>query len=215
MQPNMIAPPPWALTGEGMVLIYSFPGKFNQKYGFMADYQRQGYKGWIGAVIMADYKNSNVGPYQELIFMPGLFNLRGKITFSISKIYVSTYDSLWNGIENWGIPKEPAHFKITHNSDGARAYEVSREGKLFFGAHVKPYGPRIPVSTKFFPWIRLTQQLRGQWLMTRPAVSGKAQLSSLKNILSDPDFFPPLNRVRPLAVFSIRDLFMTFPKPYQ
>lgn len=213
MQPTLIAPPPWSLTGDGFVLIYSFSSKFNQQYGFLADYQRQGYKGWIGAVILADYKTSGVGPYRELLFIPGLFDLGGKMTFSISKIYVSTYDSAWNGTENWGIPKELADFNMTDRSDGSRVYEVSRDGKLFFEVCMKPLGPRFPVSTKLFPWSRIMQQLRDRWLLTRPAASGQAQLSSLKNIFADPDFFPPLSRVKPLLVFSVRDLLMAFPVP--
>lgn len=213
MQPNLIAPPPWKLTGDGLVLVYRFSGTFNQKYAFLADYQRQGYKGWIGAVILADYKSSDVGPYRELLFIPGLFNLDGKITFSISKIYVSTYDSLWNGVENWGIPKELADFNIADHTDGSRIYEVGMRGNPFFEARVKPWRFGFPVSTRLLPWLQIIQQLRGQWLLTRPELSGKAQLSSLKDISVNSSFFPPINQVKPLAVLSVKDFLMCFPVP--
>lgn len=213
MQPNIMALPPWMLTGDGIVLVYKFSGQFNERYAFLADYQCQGYKGWMGAVILADYKTSPVGPYRELLFIPGLFNLDGKITFSISKIYVSTYDSQWNGIENWGIPKELADFKFINHADGSHVYEVRSNGRIFFTTRIKRRGPHFSASTKLFPWIRIMQQLRGQWLLTRPDVSGKVQLASSKDIFADPAYFPPIHQLKPLITLSIQDFLMTFPPP--
>jgi len=130
MQLTQIAPAPWSLTGRGFVLLYYFPAAFNQQFGFMADYQQAGYKGGLGAVMLVDYNSSDVGPYYELLFIPGLFYLGGKLTFSISKIYVSSYDSLWNGRENWAIPKELAQFKVSELPNGSF---------VFGGGAAKPY----------------------------------------------------------------------------
>ncbi|MCC9134885.1 acetoacetate decarboxylase family protein [Pontibacter silvestris] len=213
MQPNLVSPPPWQLTGDGVVLLYHFPDEFNKQYSFMADYQQQAYKGWVGAVMMVDYKTSGVGPYRELIFIPGLFDLNGKLSFSISKIYVSTYDSVWNGIQNWGIPKELADFSVATYADGTKEFEVSKNDKTFFEASLKPFGIRLPITTKVLPLVRVIQQLRDQLLLTRLDARGQTQLSSLKSIYSDASFFPPVHQLKPLVSMSVHDFLMTFPVP--
>ena len=97
-----IAPAPWTLKGNGYIFIYHFPKEFVEKFGFLADYQRLSFKGdFVGTVMLVDYETSAVGPYQELLFVPGRMTFNKKKLFSISKIYVSSDDSVWNGNENW------------------------------------------------------------------------------------------------------------------
>lgn len=213
MKPNSIAPPPWKLTGEGVVLLYHFPEAFHRQYGFMEDYQQEGYKGGIGAVMLVEYKTADVGPYFELLYIPGFFKIGGKFTFSISRIFVSTYDSVWNGRRNWGIPKEQADFTAIRRPNGERLYEVEVNGKLIFEAQVNPWSPRIPFSNKLVPFTRIVQQLQDQLLMTRPTASGHMRLASLRRVAADPGFFPPLQQLKPLATLSIPDFLMTFPVP--
>lgn len=211
MEPTTIAPPPWSLTGEGLVLLFHIPKSFNQRYGYMADYQRAGYIGWVGAVVLADYKTSDVGAYRELIYVPGLFRIDGRLTFSISKIYVSTYDSLRNGQHNWGIPKELAEFSTAQRPGGTQAYIVSAGGKPFFEVRVKPWGPRLPFTTRLIPYTRIMQRHQHQLLLTRPNASGYARLASVKQITADPDFFPPVHLLRPFLALSISEFRMIFP----
>lgn len=213
MKPNIIAPPPWTLSGEGAVLLYHFPKEFNQDHGFMQDYQQQGYKGWIGAVMLVEYKTADVGPYFELLYIPGVFSIGGKLTFSVSKIYVSTYNSLWNGRENWGLPKELADFTVIKRSTGERVYEVEVDGQLILEALVKPWSPRIPFSNKLLPWTRIVQQLQNRLLLTHPIASGHMRVTSLKHVAANPVFFPPLHQLKPIAALSISDFLMTFPYP--
>lgn len=213
MEPTAIAPPPWSLTGEGLVMLFHIPQSFNRQYGFMADYQREGYIGWVGAVVLADYKTSAVGPYRELIYVPGLFRIGGRLTFSISKIYVSTYDSLRSGQQNWGIPKELAEFSTAQRPDGSQAYTVHAGGKPFFEVQVKSWGPLLPFSSRMIPYTRTTQQHQHQLLLTRPHASGHVQLASVKQITAAPVFFPPVHLLRPILVLSIPGFRMMFPVP--
>lgn len=213
MRPNVIAPPPWTLTGEGIVMLYHFPEEFNQQYSFMEDYQREGYKARIGAVMLVEYKTADVGPYFELLYIPGFFSIGGKLAFSVSKIFVSTYDSVWNGRANWGLPKELADFTIIKRSAGERVYEVEANGQLICEAQVKPWSPAIPFSNKLVPWTRILQQHKGNLLLTRPIASGHVRLASLKHMATDAAFFPPLHQLKPLATLSIPDFLMTFPSP--
>ena len=212
MEPNLIAPAPWNLTGNGFVMLFHFPAYFNKQFGFMADYQQARYQGKIGAVMLVDYKASEVGPYYELLFIPGLFYLGGKLTFSISKIYVSSYDSLWNARQNWGIPKELAQFKVTELPDGTHLFQVEQQNHTFFEAQLKPKGWRFPFTSTLLPLTRITQQNKaGELLLTSIQAKGKKRLSSLKSIFADPDYFPPVSRVKPFITLSLQEFRMIFP----
>lgn len=214
MNPGIqLAPPPWTLHGDGIVLVAHFSESFVREHGFLDHFQQDGYLGYIGTVMLVDYHTSGVGPYRELLFIPGLFKLGGQTTFSISKIYVSTYDSVWNGIQNWGIPKELAQFNLTTLPDGARVFEVSKEGRLFFSARVKPWSFRFPVSTVLLPGFQVTQQRGHDLLLTRPSASGKGRLASLSQVGIDPVYFPDIRQGTVLSTIMVEDFTMTFPVP--
>ncbi|KAB7729312.1 hypothetical protein F5984_16925 [Rudanella paleaurantiibacter] len=212
--PAQIAPPPWTLHGEGIVMVAHFSESFVRKHGFLNPTQQKGYRGYVGLVMLVDYRTSGVGPYRELLFIPGLFRLNGQTVFSISKIYVSTYDSVWNGIQNWGIPKELADFELTTRPDGTRHFAVSQQGEPFFSAQVKPWGPRLPVKTRLLPPFRIMQQHDGKtWLLTQPEATGRARLGSLKQVKVNPAYFPDISQGRVLSTFVVDDFEMTFPVP--
>ena len=212
MQPSRIAPAPWFLTGNGFVLLYHLPAAFNHQFGFMADYQKAGYKGGIGAVMLVDYKSSDVGPYYELLYIPGLFYIGGKLTFSISKIYVSSYDSLWNARENWAIPKELAQFKVTTLPDGSHRFQASQQDHQFLEVALKPKGWQIPFTSKLLPLSRITQQNHlGDLLLTPITLKGQVRFCSSEVKFSEPDFFPPIHQLKPIVTLTIQDFSMIFP----
>ena len=107
---QLIAPAPWQLTGNAYIMVYKFSKEFVEEQGFLEDWQKDAFEGYLGTVMLVNYETSGVGPYFELLFIPGMFDFEGKNYFSISKIYVSSDDSVYNGIKNWGIPKEQAEY---------------------------------------------------------------------------------------------------------
>jgi hypothetical protein len=130
---NEIACAPWKLTGNGYILLYRFTKAFVAEHGFLADFQKEKFVSGWGAVMLVDYQSSPVGPYHELLFIPGLFSFNKKKVFSISKIYVSTQSSVVNGIENWGIPKEFAEFHWGKKQISDRI-AILKDGVSFFQA---------------------------------------------------------------------------------
>ena len=219
----LIAPPPWTLTGNGLILVAHFPKAFVRAQGFLAPYQQPAYRGWIGTVMLVDYATSPVGPYQELLFIPGLFRFGHTTSFSISKIYVSTTDSVWNGRRNWGIPKELADFSFVANSDGSQTISVCSSDQPVLSLRAKPWGLRFPISTKLMPGFRVVQERlitdkpapgpTGGLLLTKPYASGSARLTSLSDIQVDESRFPDISQVRPLAALSVGNFRMSFPLP--
>ncbi|WP_153042649.1 acetoacetate decarboxylase family protein [Rufibacter ruber] len=211
MAPAGIVPAPWFLTGHGAVFLYAFPKAFLRQFGFLdPDLCRQ-HKLGLGAVMAVKYDTSGVGPYQELLFIPGIFRRGGKLTFAISKIYVSTHASAASGRENWGIPKEVADFHFRKQGDGTQLFDVSREGRTFFSAEVHPKGFSFPVTTKLLPLFRVVQERRGRLLLTQPQASGHAHLANVPYLEADAAYFPPVQHLKPLAVLAVQDFKMVFP----
>jgi Acetoacetate decarboxylase (ADC) len=207
-----IAPAPWTLTGNAYIMVYKFSKKFVQENGFLADYQQDRFLGYVGTVMLVDYKTSGVGAYQELLFIPGMFTFNWKKMFSITKIYVSSQDSVYNGIENWGIPKELADFDWQQNDDGSEDITVKFEGKQFFKTTIKKGFLSFPITTSIFP-LQIVQKLRKDLIITNPTAKGNATLSKIKSIVVDKTLFPDLSKASPLLTMKVKDFEMTFNVP--
>ncbi|KAE8550477.1 hypothetical protein EYB25_006704 [Talaromyces marneffei] len=109
------------------------------------------------ALLIIRYDDSDVGPYDEVMVIPGFFvnPHTGKRHARISNIYVSTDASVWNGRRNWNIPKHRARFvfepvgqrdqlvKIYHPEDSAAPLDPKRP---FFTALLKGSAlPNLPL----------------------------------------------------------------------
>ncbi|MFN4294944.1 MAG: acetoacetate decarboxylase family protein [Thermoflexales bacterium] len=208
----MIPPPPWQLTGDGFIWLFRFPRAFVEREGFMADWQRARLASALGAMMLVDYRETNVGPYRELLFIPGRFSIGGRRLFSISKIYVSTEASVRGGIENWGIPKEMASFARERRSDGSESFSAALDGRTFFSAELAPFGPRFPISSSLAP-LTVAQARRGDLLITRSTAQGRARLCRVRALRVDGACFPDVSRLRPIAVIAVSGFRMTFPPP--
>lgn len=209
----MQAPPPWKLKGNGYIFLYHFPKSFVEKFGFLADYQTNRFKGdFVGTVMLVDYATSAVGPYHELLFVPGRLNFDKKKIFSISKIYVSSQESVENGIANWGIPKELADFRISKLNEKEEIVEVMIAGKTFFKVHLHKRSFKFPITTKFFP-LKLAQKLGDDLLITNSPAKGKASFAKMLNIEVNSSYFPPISQLKSLSVLAVSDFEMEFPHP--
>lgn len=209
-----VAPPPWHLTGDGFIWLFKFPRAFVERHGCMADWQRRALHSTLGSVMLVDYHTTDVGPYFELLFIPGRFELGRARLFSISKIYVSTDESVWNGIANWGIPKERAEFARTTQADGSDCITASYAGRPFFAARLKSHGPRLPIRTSLLPVpLRVGQVLHGDLLITSPTAHGSVQRCAVSDLEVNADLFPDIAQVTPIAVVAVKRFAMTFPEP--
>lgn len=212
-KPTLIAPAPWKLQGKGYILLYQFAKEFVEKQGFLADFhQKYDFKGIIGAVMLVDYHSSPVGAYQEILFIPGMFRFGKATAFNISKIYVSTYESVYNGIENWGIPKELANFSLEEQPDKFERFRAFQNSTNFFQADLKPFGLPLYINTAWFPF-RFYQPLREQVLITRPQGKGWARFCKVKNLQIDNQYFPDVSKQKLLAALCVPNFTMHFPAP--
>ena len=203
-------PAPWDLTGDGYIILYRFQREFVEQNGFVSPEMLSCYKGGFGIIMLVNYSSSNAGPYQELLFMPGRFIHKGKAYFSISKIYVSTMESVVNGRENWGIPKELADFNFQKIKDRTERVIVSVSGRTCLDITLLSRRFSIPISTSLYP-LPLMHKLEGKSFFTSFKGRGYGKLAKIINVTADSALFPDIAQCRPWYVKRIENFQITFP----
>ena len=207
--------PPWDLSGNGYVLLYRFDRDFVEQQGWIPPYLEGAFKGGIGSIMLFDYRRSPVGAYQELLFVPGVFQHGNKRYYAVTKIYVSTVDSLTNGREHWAIPKELAEFNIvTH--DRTMEFQVAVNGRVFFDAQLTAGVLRFPFNTRVNPFPpRLLQHHDEKGLLTiTPQAGGVVSpTAELNHMQVQSQHFPDVSTQRPLGILEAVRLRLYFPKP--
>ena len=211
------APAPWQLTGEAFVILYKFSKEFIENNSFLADYQKKAWNGGIGTVMVVNYATSAVGPYFELLFIPGKikskdFTVKNLSGYSISKIYVSSQTSVDNGIANWGIPKEKADFKWNEIDVNTTNIDVSINGNVFFSGKFSKNNFKFPVTTSLLP-LKVLQKLHDKFILTKPKARGKAKIANIKSVMINQNYFPDLAQQKPIATVYIDNFEMIFPIP--
>lgn len=203
------APAPWELHGEGIILVYKFSKEWVENHGHLPNYLKGKFRGGLGYVMLVNYEKSPVGPYHELLIIPGKFRKSRKQ--AITKIYVDSPASTQNGRANWGIPKQTLPFEWEKN--GSKDLIRIKDGnKTVFSCDVKAWGIPIPISTSLFP-IDLEQTWNKVHFLTKPSGSGRAKLAKIENMVVDPDYFPDISKLRPLLAVKINPFHITFPEP--
>jgi hypothetical protein len=207
-----IALAPWNLKGRGFMFIYHFDKGCGSLAHFMPKEHHGAYQGGLGALMLVDYESSNAGPYQEILFIPGKFSLGGQRRHAISRIWVSSQESVVSGRANWGIPKDLASFAISQQSKGHETWAVSEPGKKpFFAAEVSFGGVPFPVHTAALP-MPLLQTWRGNRFLTRFRGFGLGRFAHLDRVTVDTEIFPDLAQKKPLFGIEVSPFRLTFPK---
>ncbi|KAK4541140.1 hypothetical protein LTR36_008214 [Oleoguttula mirabilis] len=171
-------PPPWSTRNEAYWLLLTLrnplpAGIYDPLEASHPACTTSGFKGGLGMVQIVRYTDTPCGSYDELLIIPGNFevpggSLKGKSRMRISRIYVSQQETMYNGRKNWNIPKHLARFEFScelvakggkpssqltvsvfpSESPAANAPETVVP---FFHATLKPmnYVPAFPYPTKW------------------------------------------------------------------
>ena len=202
-------PPPWTLKGEGIILLFHFKKSWVTQGANLPEYLRGKFKGGLGYVMLVDYQESPVGPYRELLFIPGKFGEEKLQT--ITTIFVDSEASTIHGRANWSIPKQTADFHW-QKEKRLDQVEVSLNGKKVFRASIRTSGISFPMNTALLP-IRLRQELDDQVLFTQPQGKGWGKLARIQDLEVDPQLFPDIRGIKPLLALKVSPFTLTFPKP--
>ena len=203
------APAPWKLKGEGIILIFKFNKDWVENHAHLPKHLVGKFRGGLGYVMLVDYHESPVGPYRELLIIPGKF--RKTKMQAITKIYVDSEASTLNGRKNWGIPKETLPFVWT-KEQGRDIIGIKFGEKEVFSVEITHGGLSFPVSTSLLP-IRLCQTLDKVKYYTKPFGSGWGKLAKIKSLAINPDFFPDFSGIKPLMAVKVNPFEIHFPEP--
>jgi hypothetical protein len=205
--PDTPAKAPWRLKGQGIIIVYRFSADWVSEHAHLQDFQKGQFCGGWGYVMLVDYQSSPVGPYRELLIIPGKFDPHRRQ--SISRIYVDSQASTQNGRYNWGIPKEtlPIRWTTAANSD---SFLVAEQSDPVFSCRIRSGGMAFPVTTRLLP-IRLHQELCGKTFRTNPRGNGWGKLARIEHLQLNPELFPDIRKAKPWACIKVSPFTMHFP----
>lgn len=205
-------PAPWNLKGKGYIILYKFRKDFVQNNANLPEFLKDHFIGGLGSVMLVDYSSSDVGPYGEFLLIPGKFQHRDRKLNTISKIFVSTMESVLNGQENWGIPKEQADFNFQSINKNSERVQISINGTSVADMTLKSFGVKFPVNTKLLPF-PLVQKHDNKYFYTQFFGGGTGQLAKIDHISINSQLFPDISSIKPIAVIKVNPFNITFPVP--
>lgn len=208
-----LAPAPWRLRGDGWILLLRLPEAVRRDPRHMPPALRARPVSGPSLVMFVDYAQSPAGPYRELLYIPGRFELPdGRRAWSVTRIYVSTWQSVVNGRLNWGIPKDRADFRREPDGAGERII-VAVEGRRVAELALCARGPAVPVHAGLLPASlrRLVQYHAGRCFALAPVSSGRAGLARAISLASDAALFPSLAGARVTLALHVPQFSLRFP----
>ena len=201
------APAPWELRADGYLLLL--------RSATLSPAHRGDAKAapWTCA-IFADYAASPVGPYRELLFIPGAARCGRRMLPTITKIYVSTQASVDNGRANWGIPKELAAFTIDHRSARLDHLSMRVDNQIAVDLTLESVGPKLPFATWMLPapLRTLGQRLDGKTFEVTPGARGRMQWARVQHAWADESWFPALSPASIVAAIKLSKVTLRFPE---
>ncbi|HHO76290.1 MAG TPA: hypothetical protein ENN05_07660 [Deltaproteobacteria bacterium] len=208
------APAPWALMGSGYIILLRLPKGLVETGGFVPEPLIGSFAGGFGTVMYVDYSYSDAGPYRELLFIPGMFSFTQGRFFSITKIFVSTMDSVVNGQKNWGIPKELAGFEHEVKDKSTECIRIVKDGATAAEFTFRSSAMSLPVTTGIIPrsWHTLAHIHDEKTYLTLLMARGFISPARLVDFKSTESLFPDLTKGRIISAFRVPRFFMVFPK---
>lgn len=197
-------------SGEGYIMLFHFQPEFVEKNGFLFEHLKGNFIGGFGLIFVVNHKQSPVGEFQEIIFIPGQFKLQDKEFYSMTKVFTSTPESAEYRKSNWGIPAEAVHFNWEFFDDNSQKINVFKNEKESVSFSFKSYSPGFPISTRFIPNTNFAQVLEDKIFHTNIIGSGKAKFASLKEFSVHPSFFVDIQGIKHWATVRVDDFNLKF-----
>ncbi|HEY6879688.1 MAG TPA: acetoacetate decarboxylase family protein [Polyangiales bacterium] len=210
---NVVAPAPWQLRAEAYAFLVGLPLPRGRAELFVPSELTEARFGPWGVVAFIEYSESDVGPYYELLFIPGSFRFGKRWLPSITKIYVSSRASVDNGRRNWGIPKELADFEVDDGRDGVKRVTMRVDGVTAVELWLRHGKVQLPFSTRVLPnsMFTLGQRLGGQTFEVTPKARGLAQRAKVLHAWSEPGMFCELSAERVGGAARLSKVELQFP----
>jgi hypothetical protein len=203
-------PAPWKLTGDAHILLYKLSREFIRTKAFVPASLMPYYLGGPAAWMLVNYTTSDIGPYHELLFIPGRFRIGDHSGYMITRIYVSSEVSAVNGRHNWGLPKRVARFEALSETDcRKKSMRVFDQEALVLEAEFEHGRLAFPVWLNLIPF-SLLQMMDTSLYQTRLKGKGIAHFARLRSITANPALFPDLKGQVATAAFALSHFTLHF-----
>jgi len=215
MPNNPAVAAPWTLEGRGLIILARFPEQLLTDQTFLPESLKASRRGRLGAMMFVDYVRSPVGPYRELLFVPGTVLFGQRRCRTISRIFVSTMESVVNGRRNWGIPKDFCQFQVEENSDsGVISVAASIGDKNFAEFSYRTGKLGIPVNAALCPKSLLTlgQRWEQRDYFYTPGAKGKISTAQVSTMRFDSQYFPDITKGAMQLAIAVPRFEMVFPE---
>lgn len=198
--------------GSGYISIYNFSEEFVKNDTFLDSKLKNMYVGGLGAVVYINYESSSVGPYKQLLFIPGKFESNGKSRYVISKAYVSTQAAADFCKEKLSCDAEVANFEQKSITDDIEHVSICNEKGNILSFEIEEWGLRFPVSTSLvnFPIMQLDED--GTPMLFEYKGEGEARFSKRISIEIRPALFPDFAQFSSIAMVKIDKFSLSFEK---
>jgi hypothetical protein len=209
-----LAPAPWDLSGRAYIIAVRLPREVLEQGSFLPEGCPRLGRNRLAYAMFVDYASGDVGPYHELLYIPGRLRIGPRHDWSISRIFVSTWASVVNGEHNWGIPKDRADFQVRYGTDGVDRVQVrAPDGPVFAELELEARGPRLLAPGHWTPrsWRTLSQLRDGKVYTYTPSARGHFRFARVRRWHFDPAYFPDLARGEVVAAVKLTDFRMVFP----
>lgn len=206
-------PAPWTLYGHAFAFLISMPEDDLRDRCFIHPDPSMKRKGRLSVFMYVNYASSDVGAYHELMFIPARYDYGCAAGWTIGKIYVSSMESLVNGRENWGIPKELAEFDCSISHGGSELMQARSGNTTFAKMEFVPFGPSFPVTSSLVPaFLRtLAHRHNGALNTVAPNLRCTARLGKISRMEFNQEFFPDLTRGRIILGGYLGNFTFVFP----
>lgn len=215
-----LLPAPWSLAGNAWILVLRLRAGSAARDAFLPAPLAGRGRHRHSLLMFVDYAQADCGPYQELMFIPGAFPFGdGRRHLTISRILVSSWESVVNGRRNWGIPKDRADFRVQYGVDGTREDHIElrdTDGTFMARLHLaerNTFGLGLPAPGKLVPRaLRTLAQRQGdREFYYAPASSGMLRPGRLIDWSFNADLFPDLAGSQVLMAVKMHDFRLVFP----
>ena len=210
---HLTAPPrvpaPWTLRGDAHVLLTRAPRTPGARLGGGVRVNAGG----LGVLAFIRYAESNVGPYDELLWLaPWALRVGRARLHTVTRIYVSSEASLHNGRREWGFPKELARFEVDAARGTQRVRVTGTAGPI--AAFEIATGRRsMAVDASLLPGalLEVGQVLDGRLFRVRPRVRGRLHGARCSRLSSSAEL-GELTCLGRLSAVSLLDFTLVFPR---
>ncbi|MBQ4035474.1 MAG: hypothetical protein II623_08435 [Paludibacteraceae bacterium] len=197
--------------GKAYISVYNFSNDFVASEAFQTDFLKGKYDGGFGAVIYIDFKESPVGPYQEVLFIPGKYEVGGESRYVATKCYVSTPEAINNNSDGYFGHKELGTFHWTTVGENTMHLSIHKGRTRLLTVEIGSWsGFSLPASSNIitFPFMQI---LSGdERLLWKYSAKSSMNLARLVSVQVRPAFFPDIAKYNPIVTLCFDNFELNF-----